>query len=138
MAKKHELFTDTDPDRPSQICDRNGQVALAQCKNCGRAESELSDSPACTPAVTTTTNADGWTGYFSKNPDGTDCFEGESPPPTAVSHPDTSRLNWVLSFATGDDSALANSRTMLLVDQIYDGWDGREAVDAAMLKEGQK
>ena len=37
----HILWKDQDENIPPQICDRNGQVALAQCKVCGQAESEL-------------------------------------------------------------------------------------------------
>jgi hypothetical protein len=37
----HDLYTDADKDRPSAICDRNGQVVLGLCKRCGRGEIEL-------------------------------------------------------------------------------------------------
>lgn len=39
---KHNLYTNADADRPAAICDRNGDVVLAQCKDCGRGEVELS------------------------------------------------------------------------------------------------
>ena len=48
---------------------------------------------------------------------------------------DTERLDWVLSFAGGDDNPLADKRTMLLAMQLIAGLDGRAAVDAAMAKE---
>lgn len=46
----HVLFTDADPDRPMQACDRNGSIALGVCKKCGRVEVEL-DEP-CGPRTT--------------------------------------------------------------------------------------
>lgn len=39
----HLLYTSLDPDRPSQICDMNGDVVLGQCKLCGRGERELEE-----------------------------------------------------------------------------------------------
>lgn len=45
----HDLYTDADKDRPSVICDSNGQVVLDLCKRCNRGESELTDHPECTP-----------------------------------------------------------------------------------------
>jgi len=45
---EHDLYADTDPDRPWIICDRNGQVVLGLCKRCGRAESQLVE-PCGTP-----------------------------------------------------------------------------------------
>lgn len=48
-APEHDLYTDTDKDRPDSICDRSGQVVLDLCKRCGRGESELTDHPECTP-----------------------------------------------------------------------------------------
>lgn len=43
---EHHLYTNSDADRPREICDRNGEVVLGLCKVCGRAEAEL-DKP-CT------------------------------------------------------------------------------------------
>lgn len=40
---EHTLYTTADKDRPGRICDRNGEVALSQCKVCRRAEAELSE-----------------------------------------------------------------------------------------------
>lgn len=51
---------------------------------------------------------------------------------------DSDRLDWVLSFACGDDSPQADKRTMLMARQIMMGLDGRAAVDAAMAKEAAK
>ena len=45
---EHDLYTDADKDKPNAICDRNGQVALAMCKTCGKAEIEL-DEPCVKP-----------------------------------------------------------------------------------------
>ena len=45
---EHDLYTDADKDKPNAICDRNGQVALAMCKKCGKAEIEL-DEPCVKP-----------------------------------------------------------------------------------------
>ena len=45
---------------------------------------------------------------------------------------DTERLDWVLSFAGGDDTPLADKRTVLLAMQLMAGIEGRAAVDAAM------
>lgn len=42
-AAKHDLYGDTDKDRPDVICDRNGQVVLGLCKKCGRGEADLSE-----------------------------------------------------------------------------------------------
>lgn len=47
----HDLFKSGDAAAPDSIKDRNGAVALAQCKRCGRAEAELSEP--CTPPPTT-------------------------------------------------------------------------------------
>lgn len=43
----HELYKTGDADAPEQIKDRNGEVVLDQCRNCGRAESELLDGEPC-------------------------------------------------------------------------------------------
>lgn len=45
----HVFYTNADADRPAQICDRNGEVALAMCKLCGKAESELTAPQAQQP-----------------------------------------------------------------------------------------
>ena len=45
---EHDLYTDADKDKPDAICDGNGQVALAMCKKCGKAEIEL-DEPCVKP-----------------------------------------------------------------------------------------
>lgn len=37
----HVLWADGEEGRPKEICDRNGQVTLGLCKNCGRGESQL-------------------------------------------------------------------------------------------------
>ena len=39
----HELFQTGDPGCPEQALDRNGEVVLGVCKNCGRVEAELDD-----------------------------------------------------------------------------------------------
>ena len=39
----HVLWCDGDEDIPDQIKDRNGQVILDLCKNCGRGEVELEE-----------------------------------------------------------------------------------------------
>ena len=46
----HDLFTNSDSDIPTEICDRNGEVVLALCKRCGCAEIEL--SKGCKPPPT--------------------------------------------------------------------------------------
>ena len=38
---KHILYETKDKDKPSSICDRNGEVVLALCKVCGGAEASL-------------------------------------------------------------------------------------------------
>lgn len=43
QAEPHVLYTDADENKPEQILDRNGQVALGLCKKCGRAEIELEE-----------------------------------------------------------------------------------------------
>lgn len=43
IVYSHTLYTDADKDKPEQICDSSGQVVLAQCKWCKRAEAELVD-----------------------------------------------------------------------------------------------
>lgn len=44
---QHNLYTDKDKDRPDAICDRNGQVVLNLCKDCGKGESQLEWACAC-------------------------------------------------------------------------------------------
>lgn len=39
----HELYQDGDSDVPSQLKDRNGDVVLAMCRLCGKAEIELEE-----------------------------------------------------------------------------------------------
>jgi hypothetical protein len=39
----HVLYKDGDAVIPDGITDRNGLVALDMCKNCGQAESDLTD-----------------------------------------------------------------------------------------------
>ena len=39
----HELFETGDPGCPEQALDRNGEVVLGVCKNCGRVEAELAE-----------------------------------------------------------------------------------------------
>lgn len=41
MEATHELWQTTDADRPTAICDRNGEVVLGLCMRCGKAEAEL-------------------------------------------------------------------------------------------------
>lgn len=42
ICDKHDLYKTGDADAPDCIKDRNGEVALAMCRKCKRAESELS------------------------------------------------------------------------------------------------
>lgn len=49
MGSKHILYETSDVDAPSVIKDRNGEVVLALCKVCNKAEIEL-DGP-CEPPV---------------------------------------------------------------------------------------
>jgi hypothetical protein len=44
---KHELFTTEHQGAPKAIKDRNGEVCLAMCFLCGRAEQQLIDVPIC-------------------------------------------------------------------------------------------
>ncbi len=44
---KHDLYANSDTDKPKSILDSNGEVVLGLCKRCGRAESEL-DEPCWT------------------------------------------------------------------------------------------
>jgi hypothetical protein len=37
----HTFYTDADVEPPDQVCDRNGQVVLADCKICGLVEGSL-------------------------------------------------------------------------------------------------
>lgn len=37
----HRLYTTEDKDRPELICDRNGEVVLGLCRDCGSAEADL-------------------------------------------------------------------------------------------------
>lgn len=43
----HELYKTGDADAPDAIKDRNGEVVLAQCRKCGKAEIQLDESPLC-------------------------------------------------------------------------------------------
>ena len=45
----HVLYETTDADRPKEICDQNGEVVLAMCKLCRKAEVELEDAQQATP-----------------------------------------------------------------------------------------
>lgn len=45
---------------------------------------------------------------------------------------DAARLDFVLSFATGEESSTADKHALLLAHALSDGIDGRAAVDAAM------
>lgn len=45
--KKHTLYETSDPDRPAAILDRNGDVVLGMCRDCGLAEIELEKNPVC-------------------------------------------------------------------------------------------
>lgn len=44
---KHRLYETEDKDAPEQIKDRNGDVCLGQCRRCGRAEIQLTETPEC-------------------------------------------------------------------------------------------
>jgi 7-carboxy-7-deazaguanine synthase len=50
--RPHDLYKTGDPDLPSVICDRNGEVVLGLCRTCNKGEAELSqpcdDNPYCT------------------------------------------------------------------------------------------
>lgn len=46
----HDLYTNADADKPSAICDRNGDVVLRLCKRCHRGEIELEEP--CVPPDT--------------------------------------------------------------------------------------
>lgn len=39
----HTLYKTGDPDAPEAIKDWNGEVVLAECRHCGRAEIELEE-----------------------------------------------------------------------------------------------
>lgn len=43
----HVLYGDWDKDAPESIRDRNGQVCLALCRVCGKAEAELTPGERC-------------------------------------------------------------------------------------------
>lgn len=47
IARPHELWKDGDLFVPEHLKDRNGQVALRECKVCGAGESELFEHPVC-------------------------------------------------------------------------------------------
>ena len=40
----HELYKTGDPDCPSAILDRNGEVVLSFCRKCRKGECELTES----------------------------------------------------------------------------------------------
>lgn len=46
-STSHELFVTADADKPSYICDQNGEVVLAQCKKCYKAEADLDVRSKC-------------------------------------------------------------------------------------------
>ena len=48
----HDIYKDGDKDIPEALLDRNGQVALAQCKVCGQAEGDLEEF--CPPSLPVT------------------------------------------------------------------------------------
>src|SRR3546814_18032230 len=41
---EHQLYKTGDSDAPEQILDRNGEVALSLCRQCGKGEIELSEA----------------------------------------------------------------------------------------------
>lgn len=45
VACAHDIYKTGDQGVPPQILDKNGEVVLAMCKKCGKAESELSQAP---------------------------------------------------------------------------------------------
>lgn len=47
MICDHALYEDGDADIPKGILDRNGQVVLAMCKKCHKAEIELDEPELC-------------------------------------------------------------------------------------------
>lgn len=47
---KHILYKTGDADKPREICDRNGEVVLAMCRICGKAEAELVEITTGQPA----------------------------------------------------------------------------------------
>lgn len=47
MLRGHNFYETKDDDKPEQICDRNGEVVLAYCRGCGKAEAELLDDAHC-------------------------------------------------------------------------------------------
>lgn len=47
IAREHVLWKDGDLFVPDHLKDRNGQVALRECKVCGAAEAELFEHPVC-------------------------------------------------------------------------------------------
>ena len=53
---KHILFETGDDMVPNAITDRNGEVCLSMCKNCGRVESELISEPRCFYKTATTSS----------------------------------------------------------------------------------
>jgi hypothetical protein len=55
----HVLYKDGDENIPASIKDRNGHVALSQCKVCGRGEVELEEP--CVARTTTHTVDELWT-----------------------------------------------------------------------------
>lgn len=48
---------------------------------------------------------------------------------------DAERLNWALPFITGEDTQIANTRTILLAHQLLTGKTGKTAIDAAIAAE---
>jgi hypothetical protein len=47
MSDRHVLYKTEDADAPAAIKDRNGDVVLALCRNCGRGEIQLEEHPNC-------------------------------------------------------------------------------------------
>jgi hypothetical protein len=47
VGQGHMIYTTAHPDAPDSIKDRNGEVCLALCVLCNRAEIELYDTPRC-------------------------------------------------------------------------------------------
>lgn len=48
---QHVLYETGDKDAPDVIKDRNGEVVLSLCRNCGRGEAELDDKVCIGPAA---------------------------------------------------------------------------------------
>lgn len=104
---QHVLYETTDADRPTEICDRNGEVVLAMCKLCRKAEVELEDAQRATPEPVGDVRCEGC-GYMTHHREHMGCVRA------AKQHTRPAPDGW--TEADADAARLAMELECLLLD----------------------